>query len=114
MKNKKSYNIRVQLALFLFTIFAASVLVKPLHIFAHHHDELHESVCLNFKQQVVSAKHHENCPICEFEFCQFIPQQNTSISHAICYFFNKQTAHSVSCIINQPSYYFRLRAPPVL
>jgi hypothetical protein len=112
MNKIAKHTIQSQFALLLFAVFISSLLIKPIHILLVHH-ELSGKVCATEHGQVVTIDHYEDCPICDFEFCTFIPQQKTSIPQAICIVFKQQTPHTVTCLIRQSSHLFQLRAPPV-
>lgn len=114
MNTTTTHIARARLALLLLAVFAVSLLVKPVHMLTHQHDELHETIWLNSNQHSISGGQHETCPICDFEFCQFIPQQNTSVPQATAIVYQRQSARSIACLIRQSSHHFQLRAPPVV
>jgi len=107
MNKTATHIIRARLALLLLAVFASSLLIKPIHLLTAHHHELSL-----VQENAVSGERHESCSICDFEFCQFIPQQKTSVPQAICVVYTQQTAHTVTCLIRQSSHLFQLRAPP--
>jgi len=106
------HTIQSQIALLLLAVFICPLLIKPVHVLLAHH-ELPEKIGTNGHQQAVSANRCKDCPICDFEFYTFIPQQKASVPQAIYILFDQQTAHSVNCHIRQSSHIFQLRAPPV-
>ena len=106
------HTIQSQIALLLLAVFICPLLFKPVHVLLAHH-ELSEKSCTYGHQQAFTANHCKDCPICDFEFYAFIPQQITSVPQAIYILYGQQTAHTVNCHIRQSSHIFQLRAPPV-
>ena len=100
-------------ALLLLAVFVSSMLVKPVHSLLAHH-ELSEGICTHELGQAVTTNHHKDCPVCDFEFCTFIPQKQISIPHATMIVRNEQTLSTVACLANNSSHLFQLRAPPAL
>lgn len=112
MNKTTKHTIHSQFALLLLAVFISSLLIKPAHILLTHHDQSNGAFA-NGYGQAVTTSNHKDCPICDFEFCIFIPQQKTSVPQALCTFFKQQTAHTVTCLIRQSSHLFQLRAPPI-
>lgn len=81
-------------------------------LLAHH--ESSEGVCANQHGMALTADHFKDCPICDFEFCTFIPQKQISIPQVTLIVRNEQVPHTVACLANISSYLFQLRAPPTL
>jgi hypothetical protein len=106
------HTIQSQWALLLLAMFVCPSLFKPVHILLAHHGHS-EKVCTNGHQQAVNADFCRDCPICDFEFYTFIPQQKASVPQAIYILFDQQTTHTVNRHIRQSSHIFQLRAPPV-
>jgi len=111
MNKIAKHTIQSRFALLLLAVFTSSLLIKPTHILLVHH-ALAENTCANEHGQTVTTDHYKDCPICDFEFCTFIPQQEASVPQALCTFFKQQTAHTVTCLIRQSTHLFQLRAPP--
>jgi hypothetical protein len=112
MNKIAKYTIQSQLALLLLVVFVCPLFIKPAHTLLAHH-KLSETICANGHGQAVTADHCKECPICDFEFYTFIPQQKASVPQAIYIVYYQQTAPTVNCHIRQSSYIFQLRAPPV-
>jgi len=100
-------------ALLLLAMFISSLLIKPAHSFFVHHEHL-VSICTTAQGQAVTTEHYKDCPICDFEFCTFIPQKQISIPQATMIARNEQTPCTVACLANNSTHLFRLRAPPAL
>jgi len=112
MNKTARHTIQSRFALLLLAVFVSSLLIKPAHSLLAHH-ELANGICVNQHGLSVSTNHYKDCPICDFEFCTFIPQQETAVPQAICIVYHQQSAHAVNCIIRQSFHLFQLRAPPV-
>jgi len=112
MNKIAKHTFQSQIALLLLAVFVCPLLFKPVHVLLAHH-ELSEKIGTNGHQQTVTADHCKDCPICDFEFYIFIPQQKTDVPQAIYILFDQQAAHTVNCRIRQSSHIFQLRAPPV-
>ena len=100
-------------ALLLLAVFISSLLIKPAHSLFAHHEHL-VSICTTAQGQAVTTEHYKDCPICDFEFCTFIPQKQISIPQATMIARNEQTPCTVACLANNSSHLFQLRAPPAL
>lgn len=113
-------NIRTQLALLFLAAFAIVLLIKPVHLLVHDHSHDHEQELVSHCDEshpsatVQFGAKHEVCPICDFEFCQFIPQQKVLLPYVASSFCLKQVAPTLTCVIRKSSHLFQLRAPPVV
>lgn len=102
------------LALLLMAVFVITVGFKPLHLlFAGHHYST-EKGCEHSDQETISNQHGESCPVCEFEFCLFVPQNQFNLPQLVVNLEEKLTARNFSCPVHQASHHFQLRAPPGL
>lgn len=103
----------IQFALLVLVVFISSLLIKPIHILlAHHTSEI--ELCTHHHDVAFTADHHKDCPICDFEFCTFIPQKQTNIPSVHFIVRNEQTHPTVACLATISSHLFQLRAPPAL
>jgi len=100
-------------ALLLLAVFISSLLIKPAHILLAHHD-LSEGVCADQHGLAFTTDHYSDCPICDFEFCTFIPQNKINIPQVTMVVRKEQTLHTVACLANLSTHLFQLRAPPAL
>jgi len=113
MKKKDKHTLLSRFALLLLVVFVSSLLIKPVHILLAHHD-LSEGVCTNEIGQTITIDHYNDCPICEFEFCTFIPQKQIAVPQVIVIVSKEQTLRTVACFANNSIQLFHLRAPPAL
>lgn len=113
MNNKLTPITRLLFVSFLFVLFLGALLIKPIHLLFHNHHKLHAEVCLHLNNDDIFTERHETCPICEFEFCLFIPHKNTPLPQLISVFYEREIILSVSICFNQQPYSFQLRAPPI-
>jgi len=101
------------LALLFLAAFMSSLFIKPFHsLFTHH--ELSESVKVDLHEQAVTTDNYKDCPICDFEFCTFIPQKTVTVPPLSELIQKEQTVYTVACLARISSYLFQLRAPPTL
>ncbi|NDP21915.1 MAG: hypothetical protein GZ091_12670 [Paludibacter sp.] len=102
-----------QFALLLLAVFISSSLIKPAHsLFAHHQHS--EGICITESEHAITADHYKDCPVCDFEFCTFIPQKQISIPQATLIIRKEQTLRTVACLAQKSTHLFQLRAPPAL
>jgi hypothetical protein len=107
------HKVHALLALFLTAVLFGSMLGKPVHILLSHHYE--ETAALNnFSTSGEISNPHSDCPICNFEFCSFIPQSQVHVPKADVAFAQEITPRTADRIIIQTSHHFQLRGPPVL
>lgn len=111
MYRTAKHNLQSLFALLILVVFVGSLLIQPVHtLFVHH--ELSEGICSSEHGQAVTTDHYKDCPICDFEFCTFIPQKQITIPQAAVFFHNEQILHTVACLASKSTHLFQLRAPP--
>ena len=116
---KKTMNTRFQfkatstLALLLMAVFVISVAFKPVHVLLSNHHST-ENVCKHLDSESITDQHQDSCPVCDFEFCLFIPQNQFNLPQLVANLEGKLTARIFSCLVHQSSHHFQLRAPPAL
>jgi len=113
MNKRANHIIQSRFAMLLLAVFISSMLFQPVHILFVHH-ELSEVVCATEHGLAVKTDHYKDCPICNFEFCTFIPQKQIIVPHAIVVVCKEQTLCTVACLANLSTHLFQLRAPPAL
>lgn len=111
--NNKRYGWREFSALSLLIVMTFAVLVKPLHVFIIDHSCLYNSVSDHLHDEFNNFK-DTDCPICDFEFCQIIPQSDTEVPTAVSFPYHQFVVHEVDCFVENSAYYFDLRAPPAV
>lgn len=112
--NKTTYHtIQSRFALLLLVVFVGSLLIKPAHSLLEHHQHALE-IYTTTHEPTVTTNHYKNCPICDFEFCSFIPQKQLSIPQTTAIVRNEQIRPTVDCLVSISSHHFQLRAPPAL
>jgi len=102
----------ILLALFLTTVLAGSVLIKPAHIMLAHHN-LGETPVIHPDQKSITNPHPHVCAICDFEFCSFIPQKQVIVPQVNILTIHELASRTVACFVSTSSHHFQLRAPPV-
>lgn len=98
-------------ALILLLIFAGSILAQTTHCLLPHDSEI-PITSHNDQTTSISAKHTFHCPVCEFEFCTFIPQKQAELpansyriqAELVCVIHNRPVDNTLPL--------FQLRAPP--
>ncbi|MDD4969425.1 MAG: hypothetical protein PHT07_08350 [Paludibacter sp.] len=103
---------RILAALFLSAMLVGSILIKPVHVLFVHHDRteiLHDHA----SHKAVSTLHNDDCAICDFEFCSFIPQKQVIVPQVNVFSFKELAFRTVACFVANSSNDFQLRAPPV-
>ena len=108
-----THKVQSRFGVILLAIFVSSLLIQPAHILLAHH-ELPEGVGANEHGLVITTDHYKDCPICNFEFCTFIPQKQISLPQAIEFNAKQETVKTVACLASISSHLFQLRAPPTL
>jgi len=112
MNKTDKHTIQSRFALLLLVVFVGSLFIKPVHVLLAHHD-LSDGICTTDHCQAVTTDHCTDCPICEFEFCTFIPQTQTGILQITVIVQNEQTRPTVDGLVSISTHLFQLRAPPV-
>ena len=113
MNQIAKYTIQSRFALLLLAVFLGSLLIQPVHtLFVHH--ELSEGICSSEHELAVTTDHYKACPICDFEFCTFIPQEHIVIPQATVIVRNELTLCTAASLVNSSAHLFQLRAPPAL
>lgn len=112
--NKKARDIiQSRIALLLLAVFAGTLLIKPVHGLLSHH-KLSEGICINVNEVAFTTDHYDDCPVCEFEFCTFIPQQQINVPNVSTLIFEKLTFETTTCLADNSVHLFQLRAPPAV
>ncbi len=100
-------------ALFLLAMLLFVWLFKPVHMIVEHHD-VKQFITIHTEKDVISADHHFDCEICEFEFCTFLTQDfivYPSVDFQLLQISTIQSeVQSVPIVVFSPG----LRAPPVV
>jgi len=112
MNKKDKHIFQSRFALLLLAVFVSSLLIRPAHILLAHHGQS-EGVCDTQHGQAVTTDHYKDCPICDFEFCTFIPQTHSGIPQMTMIVCQEQTRTTVDCPVSVSTHLFQLRAPPV-
>lgn len=113
MNKRTNHIIQSRFAQLLLAVFISSLLIKPVHsVLARH--EHSEGVCANLHGTAVTTDHFKDCPICDFEFCTFIPQKQISIPQVNMIVRRDQTLRTIACLASKSTHLFQLRAPPAL
>ena len=99
-------------ALLLTFLLTGSMLIKPAHFMLVHH-ELANNTNIDPVHKTLSTLHIQNCAICDFEFCSFIPQKQVIVPQVNITYINELASRMVACFVVTSSHYFQLRAPPV-
>jgi hypothetical protein len=102
-----------QFALILLAVFIGSMLIKPAHSFFVHHEHS-VSICTSEQREALTTDHYKDCTVCVFEFCTFIPQKQICIPQATVIVRKEQIVRTVTCLANNSTHLFQLRAPPAL
>lgn len=113
MNKRHQHIIPSRFALLLLAVFIGSLIAKPAHSLLVHHDA-QEVICANQHNPALTSDHFKDCPLCDFEFCTFIPQKQINVPQIIEYIAKQQVVKSVSCLANTSTHLFQLRAPPTL
>jgi len=106
---KKTISYRKLLSIFLIILFISPLLIKWTHFLYVHHEHHH----ISFSDKSEFKEKHEKCPICAFEFVEFINNkklQNTGNPESFSVY---HSAFIQNACITKSNYSFYLRAPPV-
>lgn len=90
-------------------VFFSPLLIKATHFLYVHHE--HYNISNSDKPEVYEK--HKKCPICAFEFIEFIDNeklQKTAKPESFSVYF---AACTQSACLTKPNHSFYLRAPPV-
>ena len=90
-------------------VFFSPLLIKATHFLYLHHEQHH---AFYSKKSEVSKKHNK-CPICTFEFVEFIDDENPQDIGKPEFFSDFYAFYSHGAYIILSFYSFYLRAPPV-
>ena len=99
-------------ALLLTILLFGTMLIKPVHILLVHH-ELAYSTSNDLVHKTLSTLHNQDCVICDFEFCSFIPQKQVIVPQVNIIYTHELASRMVACFVCTSSHNFQLRAPPV-
>jgi hypothetical protein len=111
MNIKHKYKHQSWFALLLLAVFFSSLISKPVHSFFAQHNHS-EGICTSDHEKGITTNHYKDCPVCDFEFCSFIPQKQINIPQATVIVRNEQIVSTVACLASLSSHLFQLRAPP--
>jgi len=111
MNKRFKHTIQSLFTLLLLAVFVGSMLIKPVHVLLAHHDST-EGVCENQHEIAFTTDHYKDCPICDFEFCTFIPVKSIRLPQITAIVRNEQTQSTVACLAGISTHLFQLRAPP--
>jgi len=112
MNKIAKHTTKSRLALILLTVFVSSMILKPVHILLAHHEHS-QGICTSHQVGLVlTTGHFEDCPICDFEFCTFIPQEPTIVPQITVIVSTELTEPTVACLARISTFLFQLRAPP--
>lgn len=113
MINISKHKVHAFLALFLTTVFFSTLLVKPVHILFVHHN-LTQNTANRPGETILSNLTDYDCPVCDFEFCSFISENQPNNQKTPDLFAELQIPKIIDCVVNQASHHFLLRAPPAI
>jgi len=99
-------------ALLLTFLLTGTILIKPVHILLVHHDQAYINN-INPVHKTFSTLHYQDCVICDFEFCSFIPQKQVIVPQVNIIYIHELASRMVACFVSASSHNFQLRAPPV-
>jgi hypothetical protein len=99
-------------ALLLTFLLTGSMVIKPVHVLLVHH-ELAYSNGNDQVHKTLSKLHNQDCAICDFEFCSFIPQKQVIVPQVNIINIHELASRMVACFVSTSSHNFQLRAPPV-
>lgn len=112
MKITAQHITRARLALLLLVVFGSSFMFKPVHLlFAHH--ERQAPTRFHPNEQMLETERHNDCAICEYEFCTFIPEKTTNTPQINAIICDCPTPPTTDKPISRSLLNFQLRAPPV-
>jgi hypothetical protein len=102
---------RKRIHIIFFALLQLVVFITPLAIKLFHHHEIVRIALIQTTTKTL-AKYNEQCPICHFEFVNFIPTNNESshsYSHKLVLLLCSGETRQ---LINTPLQFFSNRAPP--
>ncbi len=105
----KTISYRKHLSIFLMIVFFSPLLIKATHFLYVRHEHHH----ISFSDKPEINKKHHKCPICAFEFVEFIENENPQNTGKPESFSDYYTFHRQSVCIIQSFYSFNPRGPPV-
>jgi hypothetical protein len=94
-----------------FALLQLMVFIAPMAIKLIHHHET-ERVVFSHTTNKTLAKDKEQCPICHFEFVNFIPGNRENISTCFQDIAVLLNSGPISPLLNSPLQFFSNRAPP--
>ena len=113
MNNKTRKTVQVTLALFLTMVLTSTFLLKTTHILFSHHC-LTVRVPVQSDMTILTTLSDNDCPICNFEFCSFLPENLPDNQKVPDLFSEPEIPSTIDCIVYKTSHRFQLRAPPVV
>lgn len=112
MNNTNTNIHKAQVALLMTIVFMSSLLIQPTHSWLAHHTAPHAPCVLDGKLSITNQT-DTHCPICNYEFCLFIPQKKPAALRSTVIAFKQLTARTVTLLTLNSHPLFHLRAPPV-
>lgn len=97
------------LSLLLIIIFIGPIAIKATHRLFIHHE--HSTISISDKQEINTS--HNHCPICAFEFVEFIDSDNQPLLKNNEYLYAYYSVYIQKEIALNTFYSISLRAPPV-
>ncbi len=104
----KTNTYRKYISLAMLLVFFSPILIKTIHFLYVHHD--HDTDHLSHQKHI--TKQHKQCPICSFEFVEFINNNKVQIDTVPELILDLYTYTVQSVYIQNFFYSFNLRAPP--
>lgn len=111
MKREIKNRVRFVFGWIVLLVFLGSLTIKPIHVLLDHH-KLGVEMNTRSNEKTIT-NHHPDCAICDFEFYTFIQQNQEKLQDSNQIFAKEPAPKLTSCIPNQASHHFLLRAPPV-
>ena len=105
----KTISYKKHLSIFLTIVFFSPLFIKATHFLYVHHEHHH----ISFSDKPEVNEKHKNCPICAFEFVEFIDNKNPQNTGKPEFLSDYYALYSQSACIIISFFSFYLRAPPV-
>ena len=102
---------RKRLYIIFFALLQLVVFISPLVIKLFHHHEIERIVLIQTTNKTL-ANHNEQCPICHFEFVNFISTKNEITQSYSNKFILLLSSGETRHLFNSPLQFFSNRAPP--
>ncbi|MCD4793232.1 MAG: hypothetical protein K8R54_08380 [Bacteroidales bacterium] len=105
----KTVSYRKPLSIFMMIVFFSPLLVKATHFLYVHHEHHH----ISFSDKPEINGKHKKCPICAYEFVEFIDNENPQNTGKPEFFSDYYTFQRQSACIILSFHSFNPRGPPV-